>query len=167
MTKKKSRLVVLVCGNPSRGDDALGPELARWFETHYANRHDIELIEDFQLQIEHALDLEDRDLALFIDASVSCSPPLSFTRLYPTQDVTYSSHALHPSAVLQVYQNIKKQSPPPSFLLAIRGEQFELGEPLSVAATHHLLTAIKYVEKLCDRIEATTWESYVTDEEHH
>ncbi len=161
MTEKKSRLVVFVCGNPSRGDDALGPELARWFETHYTNRHDIELIQDFQLQIEHALDLEDRDLALFIDASVSCSPPLSFTRLYPEQDVTYSSHALHPSAVLQVYQNIKKQPPPPSFLLAIRGEQFELGEPLSTPATHYLLTAIKYVEKLCDRIDVIAWESYL------
>jgi hydrogenase maturation protease len=158
-TEKKSRLVILACGNPSRGDDALGPELVHLLEKHYFNRDDIELIEDFQLQIEHALDLEGRELVLFIDASVSCSSPLSFTRLYPQRDMTYSSHALHPAAVLQVYQEIKKQPPPPSFLLAIRGEQFELGHPLSAMAVAHLSVAFEHVKQLCDRIDLDFWES--------
>ena len=48
------------------GDDGLGPLLlgrvvaARWPE--------VTTIEDFQLQIEHALDLEGAEAALFLDA---------------------------------------------------------------------------------------------------
>ena len=56
-------LVIFAVGNPSRGDDALGPELlarlSAWLESK-GKQENVELIEDFQLQIEHALDLQDR-----------------------------------------------------------------------------------------------------------
>ena len=41
----------------------------------------VELLTDFQLQVEHAADMVGRELVLFIDASVSCPPPYAFSRL--------------------------------------------------------------------------------------
>ena len=63
-TRRVTRLVVLAWGNPSRGDDALGPEFLRAAEG-IAPRGgpSVEFVTDFQLQPEHALDVAGRDLA--------------------------------------------------------------------------------------------------------
>ena len=119
--------------------------------------NDIELLTDFQLQIEHAVDLENRALALFVDASVSCPPPFQFSRLQPVRDVSYTSHALSPAAVLHVYQQINHAPPPPAFQLAIRGERFELGEPLSAAAEANLAAALVFVGQLLAQPDGELW----------
>ena len=103
-------LLIFGYGNPSRGDDALGPLLLERLEA--INLPHVELLTDFQLQVEHALDLRDRDKVLFIDASVSCTAPYAFSRLQPQKDTNYSSHAMSPTAVLHVYREIYGTPPP-------------------------------------------------------
>ena len=66
-------LLVLGVGNPSRGDDALGPlfiERAAEALKERVAAGELELLTDFQLQIEHALDLEGRRRVVFVDASL-------------------------------------------------------------------------------------------------
>ena len=130
-------ILIFGYGNLSRGDDALGPLLLEHIETT-ADLNEIELLTDFQLQIEHALDLENRQLVLFIDASVSSETAYSFIQLQAAKDKSYTTHAMSPAAVLQVYQSIKKQPPPPCFLLSIQGLSFELGEGISPQAQQNL-----------------------------
>lgn len=140
------RLTLFAYGNPSRGDDALAPELLRLFaESEYYDQEKITLLTDFQLQIEHALDLEKTEIALFIDASVACESAFCFEQLQAEQDVTYTTHALHPKSILYVYNQITHRSPPPSFLLTIRGYEFELGEPLSIKASQNLAEAFTFL----------------------
>ena len=149
--QQRPSLLILAVGNPSRGDDALGPlflERLAELREQRGNGDEVELLTDFQLQIEHAVDLENRALALFVDASVSCPPPFQFTRLQPARDTSYTSHALSPAAVLHVYQQINHAPPPPAFQLAIRGERFELGEPLSAAAEANLAAALAFARQL-------------------
>ena len=156
-------LLILAVGNPSRGDDALGPlflERLAELRKQFDDWHDVELLTDFQLQIEHAVDLENRALALFVDASVSCPPPFQFSRIQPARDTSYTSHALSPAAVLYVYQQINHVPPPPAFQLAIRGERFELGETLSVAAETHLAAALKFTDRLLARQDAMAWDRW-------
>lgn len=162
LSSQPQQLVILAYGNPSRGDDALGPQLLQQMEILCKSKENIEFIEDFQLQVEHVLDLVKRDLVLFIDASVSCHPPFEFTPLLARADITYTSHALHPAAVLYAYQQVYHQLPPPAFLLTMRGETFELGEPLSKAATLHLAATLKFVKQLCQVIDVDTWQQWVT-----
>lgn len=152
-----NRLVIFAYGNPSRGDDALGPTLLHLLEDSYS-QDNIEFIEDFQLQVEHALDLENCDMALFIDASVSCPLPFHFTRLQAQPDSSYTTHAMHPAAVLYVYQQTYSQVPPPTFLLSVRGESFELGESLSSAAQSYLTEAFNFLKQLIDKIDFTMWQ---------
>jgi hydrogenase maturation protease len=151
------KLLIFGYGNPSRGDDALGPMLLERLEAEaYPG---VECLTDFQLQVEHALDLEGRELALFIDAHISCPPPFTFTRLHPENDRSYTTHAMSPAAVLQVFTEIHQRPPPPSFLLSIRGERFELGEALSLAAQANLDAAVAFAHKLCVNPERDYWQS--------
>ncbi len=123
-------LLVLAWGNPSRGDDALGPLLAERLlalaETAaWAGR--VEVLTDFQLQVEHALDLVGRERILFVDAALDLAEPFAVRLLQPARGGGIGSHALAPEAVLQVYQDLHGHPPPPATLLAIRASAFELG----------------------------------------
>ncbi|KAF0092729.1 MAG: hydrogenase maturation protease [Hyphomonadaceae bacterium] len=151
-------VLVFGYGNLSRGDDALGPLLLEAIERSPKQVLDsIEILTDFQLQIEHALDLENRDLVLFVDASVSCTTAFDFKELVPAKDNSYTTHAMSPAAVLAVYENIKKQAPPPCFLLSIKGESFELGEELTKVAQQHLLMATEFAENLLADLDVLAW----------
>ncbi len=142
-------VLLFACGNPSRGDDALGPMLLQKVgESTLIDFEQVELLSDFQLQIEHAMDLRQRQLVLFTDASVSCKAPFEFSRLQPAYDPTYTSHAMSPAAVLSVYESIYQEQPPPGFLLSIKAERFELGDNLTGRAGEHFRHACVFTEKL-------------------
>lgn len=139
--------LVFAWGNPSRGDDALGPRFIERLEALACDHPEwgtFDCLTDFQLQIEHALDLNGRARVLFVDASVDCTAPFAVSTLAPARDDSFSSHALSPQAVLQVYRDVEGAEPPPAQLLAIRGERFELGEELSAGASRHLESALAW-----------------------
>lgn len=142
--------VVIAIGNPSRGDDALGPILAQrleqWLEEE--GRDDVEVIEDFQLQIEHALDLKGREQVIFIDAGTGSTPaPFSLEPAVAVADFGHTTHAIPPSAVLHVYRQTLDEAPPPAWVMCIRGESFELGADLSDAAKERLELALGALKK--------------------
>jgi hydrogenase maturation protease len=128
-------------GNPSRGDDALGPMFVERIEV--LGLPGVECLTDFQLQVEHALDLKGRQRVLFVDASIDTAT-FSATRLEPRRDTTFTSHAISPQSVMQTYVDIEKATPPPCWLLAIGGRSFELGESLSGDAATNLDAALAW-----------------------
>jgi hydrogenase maturation protease len=135
--------LVLAVGNPSRGDDALGPLAAERIEALQLDG--VEVLVDFQLQVEHALDLAGRRCVLFIDASASLDEPYALTPIVAARDDSYTSHAMAPAAVLYAYQQLVG-TPPAAWMLAIRGQGFELGEALSAQAAHDLGAALAAIE---------------------
>jgi len=144
-----SRIVILAWGNPSRGDDGLGPALAARVGAMAAgSRHDIRVETDFQLQPEHATDLANRDAAIFVDAAVDAADPFDFRRVDAARDRTFTSHAMSPSAVLAAYRDAFGAAPPPAYALAIRGDAFELGTAISTAAARRLDAATLFLESL-------------------
>ncbi len=152
-------LVIFAVGNPSRGDDALGPLLMAELEAQGLSG--IALVSDFQLQIEHALDLDGHDLALFIDAGTGTPAPFAFYETAPAADTSISTHALTPAAVLQVHAQLR-QATPPAFVLCIRGECFELGEELSEAARGHLDAARQHLAACLAEPAAGVWRQRLT-----
>lgn len=154
------RLVVFGYGNPGRGDDALGPALLE--RAAGAPRAcAVETVEDFQLQIEHALDLEDCDLALFLDASVNAPAPYRFRRLVPAADASYTSHAMSPAAVLHVFEQIRGRPAPPAFVLAVRGYAFDLGASLSAGARENLDRAADLTAALLAEPRQDAWSAHL------
>jgi hydrogenase maturation protease len=153
-----TRLVVLGWGNPSRGDDALGPEfLARAEPLAQYAPCDALFVTDFQLQPEHSSDLLGRDLALFVDASTTAPAPFLFCAVAPTRDRTFTSHAMSPGALLTACADAFSSPLPAGFLLAIRGDRFELGDGISPAARANLGRAVAFFETLLQQASAERW----------
>jgi len=144
--KSPAPLLVLGWGNLSRGDDALGPALVAALHQRLpvALHAQVEFLEDYQLQIEHALDLLGRRAVLFVDASLSCAAPFEVRPVQARHDPSYTSHALSPEALLQVFLDVQGYAPTLATLLAIRGETFELGETMSPSAQAHLEAALAW-----------------------
>ena len=149
------RLVVFGWGNDARGDDGLGPLLLE--RVACAAWPDVRTIEDFQLQIEHALDLDGADLALFLDAGKDTPLPFSFAEVEPARGATPTTHSLAPEAVLDVYARSLGKTPPPSFTLCICGERFELGKGLSPEAAERLELAWVFVQGLMQERAVAGW----------
>lgn len=143
-------ILVFGWGNPSRGDDALGPRFVEAIEA--LKLPGVECLTDFQLQVEHALDLQGRSRVLFVDASLKAAAPFEAKLIAAEKDASFTTHAMSPQAVLQVYCDLQDEEPPPTWLLAIRGEGFELGEPLSPAAEVHLAAALEWATAWCSGI---------------
>lgn len=146
-------------GNPSRGDDALGPLLVDCLQ-HHVDHRQVDLLTDFQLQVEHVLDLQHRELVIFADAAIGQSEAFKFTPLEARKDYSYSSHAMSPQALLLVYQNVTGYSPPPSYLLSIKAESFELGDNVSIPAAHNLREACDFIEQLLAKPLAEILDEY-------
>jgi len=143
----KMPLLVFGWGNHSRGDDALGPLCVERLRAELAPRGDIEFLDDYQLMVEHVLDLHGRQRVLFIDASLGCAPPFETLALRAAADGSISSHSLSPQALLQVYRELHGEEAPPCTLLAIRGLRFELGEAPSATALAHLDAALQWARR--------------------
>ena len=155
--------VVFAVGNRSRGDDAIAPllleRLASWL-AHTGQSDGFALIEDYQLQIEHALDLRGKRLALFIDAGWRTRSPLAFYAIGAERGAASgATHQLPPQGVLQVYRKVVQAEPPPAFVLCVRGDRFELGEGLSVSARANAESAWLQLMRLCGRAEAAHWQA--------
>jgi hydrogenase maturation protease len=125
------RTLVIGFGNPGRRDDGLGPLLAEsaagW------DLPGVEALSDYQLNIEHAADVAEADLVIFIDAAREGESPYSFYRAQPKAQAYFSTHALEPENVLETCREVYGKLTP-AFVLAVRGETFEMGEGLSGSA---------------------------------
>lgn len=161
--------LVLAVGNPSRGDDALGPTLIERLLQDNIDASDVEFLIDFQLQIEHALDLAGRRAVLFVDAArpgvvganlsnntmVQTEQDIraagaAITPIHADEAVTPATHALCAEAVLHVAQ-LFDNTVPPAWQLAIEGQSFDLGEGLSEQAERHLCEALTLANRWLDQ----------------
>lgn len=141
-TESVAPVLVFAWGNLSRGDDALGPMLADQLRAALPANGVVECLDDYQLQVEHALDLVGRKRVLFVDASVVAKAPFAVTELKAQHDTSISTHAMSPQALMQVFEDLHGVSAPPCTLLAIRGENFGLGDPPTAQALSNLDAAV-------------------------
>lgn len=159
----KPKLLVLGYGNPGRGDDGLGPHLLTLLQgcAQDFKAAQLEFIVDFQLQIEHVLDLQAHHLALFIDAQYPSAMPggVGFKRVVAAKDDSTSTHQLSPAALLTVYQHALHHPAPPAFLLTIQGQTFELGQTLSQPARRHLVRAFALGYYLLQMPDLAVWQA--------
>lgn len=140
-------ILVLAVGNPSRGDDAIGPLLAARLEALAVPG--VEVIIDYQLQIEHALDLEGRRRVIFVDAGAGTPAPCELRRVQAAPDFMHTTHALTAAALLATYERVTGHAATEAWLLCVRGESFELGEGLSRAAQLNVEAAFARLVEFC------------------
>lgn len=164
MTTTTAPILILAAGNESRGDDALAPLLLRRLQEWVADEgldERVELLEEFQLQVEHVADMNGRRLVLFVDAGADMPAPYTFYRARASNAPALFSHALTPEALFSVYVQVYRETPPPIFVLCIRGERFDLGTGLSPEAEIRLETALDFTRGLLRETEAAAWEKRI------
>jgi hydrogenase maturation protease len=141
---RSAPVLVFGWGNLSRGDDALGPLCIERLREMAGHDGQVEFLDDYQLQVEHALDLVGRARVLFVDASRTARAPFEVQPVTARQDASFTTHAMSPQALLQVYRDVHGQEPPDCTLLGIRAASFALGEPPSALALSHLEAAVDW-----------------------
>jgi hydrogenase maturation protease len=136
----KNHLVIGI-GNDSRQDDGLGWALLDEIEKAYPEK--VELVYRYQLNIEDAELIKDAECVLFVDACAdevnegSIIEPCS-----PNGEITYTTHALSPSAVLALCNQVYQENPE-AYVLKMQGYEWELAGGLTHRAKKNLEKALE------------------------
>jgi len=133
------KILVLGYGNPGRQDDGLGPAAAGALSQ--MGWRNLTVVDDYQLNIEDALDVAAHDIVWFVDAAKTGHAPYSVRDVCPSPTTEFTSHLLRPAALLAIAQ-IYCNRAPPAFLLAIRGYEFEFVETLTEGGRENLGAAV-------------------------
>lgn len=138
------RILIIGYGNPGRRDDGLGWLAADQIER--AGLPSVRVCTDYQLNIEHAADVAESNVAIFIDAAVQADDrPFFFRRLLPRHTGAFSTHVMRPEAVLALAQQTM-QWRGCAYLLGIRGYDFDaFEETLSPGARSNLCAATEFL----------------------
>ena len=149
-----TRVLVLGFGNPGRGDDGLGPAIAEAVAGLGLPHVTVDV--DFQLAVEHAADLAEHDVVVFVDAAIRGPAPVAFAAVEPTEDTHFTTHYVEPAMVLGLAARIYRAQPR-AYLLAVRGYEFhEFGEFLSERAAANLEAAVAFLGPLLSDPERMT-----------
>lgn len=148
------RVLVIGYGNPSRGDDGLGPALAERLEA--LARPGVTVESDYQLSIEHAALAAAHDVVIFADAAAGTTTPFSLTPLSPADELRFTTHAVTPAQVLGLAGSCFGAAPD-AFVLAIRASALGgFHEGLSPDARAALDLAVGHVAGFIDRLTRET-----------
>ena len=140
-------ILLVGIGNKGRGDDGLG-----WsFADRFGDDSRFDIAYRYQLQVEDAELISRYEQVWFVDASHQRLPEgFSCERLHGKGHFTYTTHSLHPEAVLQLCHQLFGRRPE-TYLLGIGGEDFELGHGMSPGAKQHLEDAHNYFLKVVNQ----------------
>jgi hydrogenase maturation protease len=143
---REPRVLILGYGNPGRQDDGLGPAAVSEIES--MGLPNLTAFDNYQLNIEDAIDVASHDIVWFIDAAKTGQSPYSVRAVSPSSTIEFTSHIVRPEAILAIARQCYGGSPQ-AFLLAIRGYEFEFIEALTPGAKDNLHAALGM---LADRI---------------
>ena len=149
-----SKILFYGYGNPGRKDDGLGPALIDLVEKWIIQEKikNIFVDSNYQLNIEDAYTIQDYDIIIFIDASIEDIDNYIMTRVEPSDKVNYTMHSVSPSFVLDLCKKIYNYTPE-TFLLHIKGYEFELQEGFSDKAQKNLKLAFNFIKELIVKLK--------------
>ena len=134
-------------GNPGRQDDGLGnafiDRIEAWVKENAIEG--IELDSNYQLNIEDADAIADKDLAIFIDASVEEIDDFCISKVTESSKITYTTHAASPGYIVDLCKKIYQKNPI-TYLIHIKGYEWEFHEGLSEKAVENLVKALDYIK---------------------
>jgi hydrogenase maturation protease len=136
-------------GNPGRQDDGLGivfiEQIEQWIKDEKITT--IETDNNYQLNIEDAEIISHQDFVIFIDASMELIEDFEFTKIDSNDaSIEFTMHAVSPSYVLDLCKKIYNKNPQ-TFLLHIKGYEWELGGEMTGKAKNNLSLAIEFAKK--------------------
>ena len=139
MPSREPRVLVLGYGNPGRQDDGLGPAAVAEIES--VGWPNLTAFDNYQLNIEDAMEVAAHDVVWFVDAAKTGPSPYAVRNVSPAATIEFTSHLVRPEAILAIASQYYGAAPQ-AFVLAIRGYEFEFIEALTPGATYNLRAAL-------------------------
>lgn len=136
------KMLLLGIGNSGRGDDGLGWKFVECVEKFCYKFIEFEF--RYQLHIEDADTIGNYEVVVFVDAShEKIENGFQVSSCKPSDHYYYSTHAQDPGAILHLCNNLFNKFPK-AYLVAIAGEEWDLGSSLSKTAMQNLKEALSF-----------------------
>jgi hydrogenase maturation protease len=136
-------------GNPGRQDDGLGivltQKLEKWVSENKISGIDFD--SNYQLNIEDAVAITQKDLVIFVDASEEDIEDFCLSKVDGSSKVSFTTHAASPGYIVQLCRELF-QKEPLVLLLHIKGYEWAFQEGLSEQAQENLDQALAYMKYL-------------------
>ncbi len=146
---KQEKILIYGYGNPGRQDDGLGnafiERIDQWIKDQKLSN--VFTDSNYQLNIEDASNISDKDVVIFVDASLEERDGFHITRVIPSPKVDFTMHAVTPNFVLNLCQEIYNKIPD-AYLLHLKGYEWEMKEELTKGARENLENALEYIKKI-------------------
>lgn len=141
-------------GNPGRQDDGLGVAFVNMMEAwaRENNRGDFDFENNYQLNIEDAEAVSNYDLVIFADASQEDIEDFCISKVDESSRISFTTHEASPGYVVKLGRELFGNVPP-TFLLHIKGYEWEFREGISGKARQNLEKAFDYCKGLLNRPE--------------
>lgn len=141
------QILVYGYGNPGREDDGLGIELVRRLEdwSKQSGLSGIAFDANYQLNIEDAEVISEKDLVIFADASTEEIDDFTLTQVTGKNEVSFTTHAASPGYIVKLCTDLFGKCPQ-VFLLRIKGYQWEFREGISEKAENNLQKAFDFMK---------------------
>ncbi len=140
--KKLDNTLVIGIGNNARHDDGLGWVFLDLLEKEGFKTNN--LLYKYQLMVEDAELISTFKTVIFIDACKSeIKDGFSFERIYPSEEVSFSTHSVPPNQILNLCETLYAKKPK-AHLLKIKGFNWDIGIGLSKQAKTNLKNAFSY-----------------------
>ena len=142
------KVLIYGYGNPGREDDGLGNAFVNRIREWVAieGLHDFDFDSNYQLNIEDADAIADKDLVIFADASEEDIEDFCLSKVDGTSGVTFTTHAASPGYIVKLCEDLFNKKPT-VLLLHMKGYEWEFKEGLSEKATANLNAALVYMKK--------------------
>ena len=150
MTQLRKRVLVYGYGNPGREDDGLGNEMVKMIQ-NWIDEHKLGCMttdSNYQLNIEDAEKMSEWDIVVFVDASKDEKlHEYTFTEVEPSDaKVEFTMHAVSPSYVRHLCEKLFNKTPE-TYVLAIKGYEWDFKEGLSDCAKLNLEQSFQYLTR--------------------
>jgi len=107
---------------------------------------EIELDTNYQLNIEDAEQIAGYDVVYFVDATIEPIEQYSLTKVEPSDaKVEFTMHAVSPAFVLDLCRKLFGKAPE-TWLLHLKGYEWEFEEKLSTKASQNLEAALLFFQ---------------------
>lgn len=145
-----NRTLILACGNPLRGDDAVALHLARLLREQFAGPEI--LIHTTQQWTPELAELLSRcELAIFLDASEHFSPGYVHCESvtpYVGENHALLTHSCNPTLLLLMSRQLYNRAPRRAYLVTIGAKSFAFSFSLSSAVQKSIPEAVSHVKSI-------------------
>lgn len=142
------KILIYGYGNPGRQDDGLGNAIVEKLE-EWVQKEGIQNVEfdsNYQLNIEDAATISDKDLVIFVDASVEDIEDIILTPVDKSTKVAFSSHSASPGYIVKLCHDIFNTQPA-CYLLHIKGYEWEFMGGLTDKAKQNLEKSLELLKE--------------------